>query len=109
MGMIAYTVAATLPDDRVRDDYVAWLTGGHLAAVLVGGATSAQVVSIAEPVAPITVEVRYMFPAKDALDRYLREFAPALRAEGLARFGSLVTFRRSVGEIVANLPARPAR
>lgn len=108
MDMIAYTVTAILPDDRIRDEYLAWLTGGHLAAVLEGGAISAQVVSIADPVPPIAVEVRYVFPTQGTLERYVREFAPALRAEGLARFGRLVTFRRSVGPVVANLP-RPAR
>ena len=38
----------------------------------------------------------------DSFDRYEADHAPALRTDGMARFGSIpgVLFERSVGEIV---------
>lgn len=103
MGGIAYTVCATLPTRTLASEYVAWLRDGHLDAVIAGGARTAQVVRIEEPAEPVQVEVRYLFDSRGDFDRYVRETAPRLRAEGLARFGpaSGVSFRRTVGVVEA--------
>jgi hypothetical protein len=103
MPLLAYTVIATLPSEAAAAEYAAWLRDGHLDAVIAGGARSAQVVRIVEPPEPVEIEVRYLFESRAAFDRYVRETAPRLRAEGLARFGpaSGVSFRRTVGEVVA--------
>jgi hypothetical protein len=100
MARVAYTVTATLPDEPTRDSYLAWLLGGHLEAVRQGGADVAYAVRLTEP--PLGVQCRYEFPSEETFDRYVREYAPALRADGLARFGSIpgVTFRREVGTIL---------
>ena len=47
------------------------------------------------------VMARYVFPSREAFDRYVREVAPALRAEGLAKFGPQtgVLMERSVSEV----------
>lgn len=99
---LVYTVSATLPDPATRDRYLAWLTSGHLAAVLAGGASMGQVVRIDEPAEPIRVQTRYEFPDRAAFDRYERLHAPALRADGGARFGpdSGVRFERTIGTLV---------
>ncbi len=100
MARVAYTVTATLPDTPTRDLYEAWLLGGHVRQVLAGGAERAQVVRLSDP--PLAVQSRYEFASERAFERYLQDHAPALRADGLARFGSVsgVTFRREVGTIL---------
>ncbi len=100
MARVAYTVTAILPDTPTRDLYEAWLLGGHVQQVLAGGAEAAQVVRLSEP--PLAVQSRYEFASEGAFERYLQDHAPALRADGLARFGSVsgVTFRREVGTIL---------
>ncbi|MBL9119773.1 MAG: DUF4286 family protein [Phycisphaerae bacterium] len=98
--MVLYTVQATFTDARVADEWVAWLRDGHLADVLRGGALDAEVVRLDGEA--LTYEVHYHFASPEAFARYEREFAPALRAEGLAKFPSSrgVSYRRSVGAVV---------
>lgn len=102
MGRIAYTVTATLPDKATREEYTRWLLEGHLQQVLAGGASHADVVILDDPPSPPQAQSRYIFPTRASFDRYVRECAPALRAEGLSRFPpSLgITFRREVGTIL---------
>ncbi|MDX2132507.1 MAG: DUF4286 family protein [Planctomycetota bacterium] len=101
MHQVVYTVAAFLPDDAVRQEYVRWLQDGHTAAVVRGGALAAEVVLVLEPAAPPQVITRYVFPDRAAYDRYVAEVAPALRAEGVQRFGTRgVRFERTLGTIL---------
>lgn len=103
MGTIVYSVIATLPDRQTLDDYVDWLQGGHLQGVLAGGAMRAQIHRMIEPT--LQVETRYEFSDRQSFDRYEREFAPTLRAEGRKRFGKLpgVSFARSIAERIADV------
>jgi len=102
MTGIAYTVSATFRDEQTRGEFIAWLQNGHVSDVVRGGASSGSVVLIREPAQRLGVECRYIFPSRDAYDRYLQDHAPALRAEGLAKFPPErgVTFARTVGEVV---------
>lgn len=100
--MLVYTVTATRPDETTASEYIVWLKGGHVQAVVAGGAASAHVIRVEEPAAPILVEARYLFASTEDYDRYLRDHAPRLRAEGLAKFGPQrgVTFQRRHGRVV---------
>ncbi|MBX3389749.1 MAG: DUF4286 family protein [Phycisphaeraceae bacterium] len=84
MSAIAYTVLATFPDEPTAREYIDWLLGGHIGAVLRGGASSAQI--IRNQSEPIQVEIRYLFPNQQVFDRYVAEVAPGLRADGIRRF-----------------------
>lgn len=114
MLRIAYTVIATFPNRDLAKAYIDWLTSGHVQAVLAGGAASGVVVEISDPADPPQVESRYVFPDRDALDRYVREVAPALRADGLQRFGPErgVRMERRIGQIIEfgtrTTPSRPS-
>lgn len=103
MTAIAYTVRATLPDDAAADRYISWLEDGHIDAVIKGGAHSAMIVRLDRegPGDRPRVEVRYIFSTRAAFEGYVREHAPALRADGLKHFGpeSGVAFERSTGEV----------
>lgn len=100
---LVYCVTATLPDGRTADDFVAWLRDGHIDAVLAGGAAAARVIRL-DPVESERprVEVQYLFASRGTFERYEREFAPALRAEGRERFPPDlgVLFDRRAGEVV---------
>ena len=101
---VAYTVTATFADAAVADEWLAWLTGGHLAEVLTGGATDAEVIE--QDGSPRSFEVRYHFPSREAFAAYERDHAPRLRAEGLRLFPPErgVSYRRSVGVVVVRRP-----
>lgn len=96
----SYVVRIALDDAKLLAPYVAWLRDPHLADVCAAGAEHGEIVMVDER----TVEVRYRFASKDAFDRYEREEAPRLRAQGLdvlAKLGGTpgngVTFTRTSG------------
>lgn len=99
-----YAVTANLPSIAVRDEYVAWLAvgaggHGHIADVIAAGAASGEVIVLDGDA--IRVQARYTFANRASFDAYVRDHAPRLRAEGLARFGSSgITFERAAGEVV---------
>lgn len=101
--MLHYAVYATFTDPAVAQEWFAWLRDGHIADVQRGGALDARVVQLdatAEGEHPWVVV--YRFPSREAFARYEREFAPALRAEGLAKFPTSrgVSYRRAVGDVL---------
>ena len=107
MPEILYTVCATCRDVPQRGRFLAWLAPEHLLQVKAGGATAARVVlpDRTDPSAPAVVETQYVFPSRKAFDSYLRDHAPALRADALKHFPpeSGVSFTRQVAEIATEL------
>lgn len=130
MPAVLYTVRASCPSLQVRGRFLSWLSPNHVAEVMKGGATAVRIVlpdRINDPVRgePVestdresdaalagpelaeraVVETQYVFPSRKALDTYLRDHAPALRADGLKHFPpeSGVTFSRQIAEIATEL------
>jgi Domain of unknown function (DUF4286) len=101
---VAYCVAATFNDHHLAEEWLRWLCEGHIAAVLAGGATEAEVVELDGPA--FSFEVRYRFPSREAFERYERDHATRLRAEGLRLFPveKGILYRRSVGVLRALFP-----
>lgn len=104
MATVVYTVAVTFQDKALADEWVTWLRDGHIAEVLAGGATAAEIVQLDEP--GLAFEIRYHFPSRIVFQQYEKHHAPRLRAEGLERFPveKGVTYRRSVGVLVESFP-----
>ena len=100
MSKIAYTVVCRIGDPVKAEKWLSWLTGGHIAEVIEGGAESAQVVRLD---GERTFEVRYIFPGRAAYDRYIADSAPRLRAEGLKLFppDEGFSYSRTVGTVVS--------
>lgn len=77
-------------DASAHDDYRVWLHG-HIAEILaLPGFTGAKVFEILEPppsAGRMGLCVQYALKSRELLDVYLRDHAPRLRADGLARFG----------------------
>jgi len=115
MPQILYTVRATLPTLHQRGRFLAWLVPDHVLAVKAGGAAGVRVVLPDRANADATarpelaeravVETQYVFPSRTAFDTYLRDHAPALRADGQKHFPpeSGITYERQVAEIAADL------
>jgi hypothetical protein len=107
MPTILYTVRATCPNLHIRGRFLSWLTPDHVAEVMKGGASAVRIVlpDREGDAAPAVVETQYVFPSRKALETYLRDHAPALRADGLKHFPpeSGVTFARQVAEIATEL------
>ena len=95
---------ATLPDANLAKEWLDWLRGGHIAELLAGGTTAAEIIALDQP--PLTFEVRYRFSSRQAFDRYEQGFAPRLRDEELKRFPAEkgINYRQSVGEVVNAFP-----
>ena len=105
MATIAYTVAATFADSALAEEWLGWLNERHIADVLAGGASDAEIVELEGP--ERSFEIRYHFASRELFDRYLLEHAPRLRAEGLERFPveKGVRYHRTAG-VVRNRFAR---
>ncbi len=105
--MVGYTVACRFVsgDQNLASKWLGWLRDGHLQDVINGGARSAEVIHIDDSVPHY--EIHYRFETRAALDRYLSEFAPRLREEGLSKFplSSGLEYRRSTGEFCLKVPA----
>ncbi len=104
MSAVAYTVSVTFPTPEIMREYVEWLEDGHVDQVIAHGAHSAMIVELDRtgPKDPCRVEVRYIFPTRALFDRYIEQFAPGLRADGLKRFPAErgVTFERLTGNVI---------
>lgn len=107
MPKLLYTVRATCRDIPQRGRFLSWLAPEHVLAVQAGGAESVRIVlpDRATATAPAVVETQYVFPSRKAFDTYVRDHAPALRADGLKHFPpeSGVTYERQVAEVAAEL------
>ena len=86
-------------DVAAHDEYRAWLRD-HIAEILaLPGFTGAKVFEVLDPPASagrIALCVQYALKDQAALDDYLRDHAPRLRADGMARFGGRFQASRRV-------------
>jgi quinol monooxygenase YgiN len=93
--MVVYEVRVAV-DPAIRDDYRAWIDGHVREILALPGFERAELyVEDADGGEPVFV-VRYHLVSRAALEDYLRDIAPRLRAEGLARFGDRMRASRRV-------------
>lgn len=96
---VIYEVTATVRADLVAD-YEAWLPA-HVAELLATGCFVSAVIGRSTPG---RYRIRYEAPDHAALDRYLTEHAPRLRASGLARFPDGLELTREVWVAIGQAP-----
>jgi hypothetical protein len=107
--MFSYVVRCVFDHADAKEGFLAWLRDHHVADVCTSGAEDAEIVTLdATAEIPHALEIRYRFASRDSFERYEREHAPWLRAEGLAEAARLgaspgrgITMTRSTGESVA--------
>lgn len=93
--MIVYEVDIAV-DEEIADAYVGWLAVHVDEMLTLPGFVSAQRFRLLDPVTPGVVSLRVQYTLRDrkALDRYLRDHAPRMRAEGQQRFPTGVRLTR---------------
>ena len=97
MSMVVYEVSVDV-DAAIRDDYLGWLAA-HVDEILaLPGFTGADVHEVIDPAdeSLLRVCMQYRLVDAAALEAYLRDHAPRLRADGLARFGERMRATRRV-------------
>jgi hypothetical protein len=104
MSRIVYTVTVSFTGEELVNSWMDWMQDGHVAEVLAGGATAAEIVRLDLP--EPTFDVHYRFPSREAFAAYERDHAPRLRADGLRRFPveKGVTYKRTLGIAVRTYP-----
>jgi hypothetical protein len=106
MPQLAYTFYTTFTDSSLADEWLRWLRDGHVAEVMNGGATDAEIIELDAPPDALSgtraFEVRYHFASRADFARYEKDHAPRLRAEGLKLFPVErgVSYRRAVGTVL---------
>jgi hypothetical protein len=96
--MVTYEVNLDL-DAAIREDYLAWLDGHVREICALPGFTGARLWEVTDPAPPdgrIGLCVQYALRDAAALEAYLRDHAPRLRADGLSRFGGRFSATRRV-------------
>lgn len=86
-------------DSAIAGEYRLWLSG-HVAEMLeLPGFASGKIYEVLEPppsAGCIRLCVQYRLRDREALETYLREHAPRMRADGVARFGDRFRAQRRV-------------
>jgi hypothetical protein len=101
--VIVYEVRIVL-DPAIADAYRAWLEA-HIREILaIPGFNRAELLAEDDEGGHPVWTTRYHLEHREALERYLRDHAPRLRAEGVARFGGRFEATRRVSELVREFP-----
>ena len=86
-------------DAAIRSDYMRWLRA-HVDEILaLPGFTGAELFEVLDPAPTASTHrvcVQYRLVDDAALEAYLRDHAPRLRADGIARFGERMRATRRV-------------
>ena len=102
--MIVYEVRVSV-EAAIEQDYRAWLDG-HIHEILaIPGFAEAALLREDDDGQRVVWTIRYHLDSRDALETYLRDHAPRLRADGQSRFGNRFTATRRVLELVRNFGA----
>ena len=99
--MIIYNVTINIEDDA-HDAWLKWMKETHIPEVVGTGCFSSGSMFrlLVEEQSGTSYSVQYRAPNKMAVDRYLKEFAPALRADAEKHFGGkFVAFRTLLEEV----------
>jgi hypothetical protein len=110
-GELIYEVEYTLLDPEVVAAFDAWLPEHVRAVTACEGFTGAEIqVPGTDADGPPIRRTQYRLESRAALERYLTEDAPRMRADGAARFGDMVAYARRVlgtAEVGPRLPEMP--
>jgi len=107
-GELIYEVECTLLDPEIVAAFDAWLPEHVRAVTACAGFTGAEIqVPDADADGPPVRRTQYRLESRAALERYLAEDAPRMRADGAARFGDKVVYARRVLSTAAVGPRLP--
>jgi hypothetical protein len=100
--MIIYNVTIKISNE-IEVDWISWMKHEHIKQVLETGMfDSASFFELVEPADEEgkTFVVQYVTDSESRYQRYIAEFAPALREEGFRKFGeSFIAFRSLIRSV----------
>jgi hypothetical protein len=101
--MIIYNVTINL-EDSIHQEWLDWMQEKHLAEVMATGMFSSykmlKLLSRQEDETGTTYAIQYSSKSMADYERYQAEFAPALQADGMAKFGGkFIAFRTLLEEV----------
>lgn len=105
---VVYEVSLDL-DASIAEAYRAWLDAHVREILALRGFIDARVSEVLDPAARegrVALCVQYTLHDAVALEDYLRDHAPRMRAEGQARFGGRFQAQRRVLRVVSEVGAR---
>lgn len=94
-------------DASIAEAFDEWLRGHVREILALDGFLGARVFEVRDPVASpgrACLCVQYELRDPQALEAYLRDHAPRMRADGLARFGGRFAATRRVLDVAAEFP-----
>ena len=100
--MYIYNVTINVEND-IHQKWLDWMKTIHIPAMLATNKFSKALmtkVMVEEQMGGITYSVQYTTDSKQTLERYYKEDAPALRAQGKAFEGNYIAFRTEL-EIIS--------
>ncbi|MGH7710694.1 MAG: DUF4286 family protein [Gemmatimonadaceae bacterium] len=97
--MLVYEVAVTLEQGADADVFVDWMHDYHIPGLLATRCFNAAEFT-RDDTSHLRFRTRYFAIDREALDRYLAEHAPRLRAEFDRRFGQGTSVRREIWEVL---------
>ena len=100
--MIIYNVTVKV-DWKIEEQWIQWMKETHIPAVMATGCfTRYQLVRLLDidEIEGPTYAAQYYAETRDKLDEYIHQFAPALRKDGLDRWGDQFIAFRTLMEVV---------
>lgn len=102
--MLLYNVTVSV-DQRVETEWLRWMKSEHIPEVMATGMfTMHRICRLVQPEPQpeegITYAIQYYCDSQEQLNRYFREFAPALQQAHAVKYGQHTAAFRTVLEIV---------
>ena len=100
--MYIYNVTINV-ENAIHLEWLDWMKNSHIPAMLATNKFSKALmtkVMVEEEMGGITYSVQYTTDSKQTLERYYKEDAPSLRAQGKAFEGNYIAFRTEL-EIIS--------
>lgn len=99
--MLIYNVTISI-DEKIADEWVRWMKTVHMPEVVNTGCfTESRLCRVfGEEQGGKTFAAQYHAPSKADFEKYQKEFAPALQAKTLERYGNRFAAFRTLMEII---------
>jgi Domain of unknown function (DUF4286) len=101
MNKIIYNVTVSV-DETVHEEWLSWMKGIHVPEVLATGFFENGRICrvLAHEEGGVTYAVQYVVKSMSDYERYQADFAPALQAKHIERYGQQVAAFRTILEIL---------
>jgi hypothetical protein len=101
MGMIIYNVTVNI-EDSIHDEWYKWSREIHIPEVMrTGMFTEYRLCKVIGSDSGTTYSIQYLCQSMENYNRYISEFAPALRDSVIEKYGDKVIAFRTLLEVIS--------